>query len=201
VDSLVSVNGFGGTSALAWIDVGRAQVAVPGSSVDTSIQLASAGTGERAFIHLVDDALYWSESTAQKIGRLKKGDSAPVRFDVAPYDIDDFAVVGNTLFVTINGSGGNPFTLMRGTFGTTAVEGLAVVDTIGYPEHVAFDGSSIIVLSDDGVRTCPSADCRSLSTVALQHSPDAHFHFSGLYVDATTIWFGSSDGVIYGVAK
>lgn len=198
VKALVGVNGFGGDTAVAWIDVGRGEVAVPGPTSADSKQLATAKTGEVDNIHVVVDTLYWSETGGKLIGSLKRGETVPKRFDIAPYDVADFAIVGDSILF-IRSKSGAKGALSRGAIGTTTIDGITDVAEIGNPEQLLVDNDSLFVLADDALRTCSAKDCRSPTVLAAATKNDERF--TALSVDETTIWFGAADGTIYGLAK
>jgi hypothetical protein len=171
---------------------------VPTSVVDTAKILANVSTGERDFVHLFGDALYWTESGPQlAIGRLTRGSDVPERWDVAPLLINDVAVAGDQVVFT---TGGATPTVKRGKLGSTTIEGVEEVGAIGRTSNILLDGPMIRFLSADALYTCSASDCASLSKLPTP-TLDAPHQLIGLAADATTLWFASTDGRIFGLAK
>ncbi len=163
VRSLVATNGFGGSRPVAWIDQGRGHVAVPGPELMAPLVLTPADTGERDSIHLVGDALYWTESGAQQfIGRLKRAETTPKRWDLAPLRPVDFAIAGEEIvFVTST-------KISRGRFGINTIDAVEDLGDAEYPPFVQPDGERAIILSRRGLVSCAIAGPSKLLTTLVE---------------------------------
>jgi hypothetical protein len=165
--------------------------------------LAQAKTGERDYIHLFGDSLYWTESgPTPRIARLPRGQTTPQYWDVSPLETCDFAVINDDTIVF--GAALPTSKIVRGKLGTTSITGVTDVAKTGLTDTMVLDptGDTIWMVSDDGLRSCQASNCVAL-TANVTHVPDAatKIGFSGLAVDATTVWFGSNDGRVSGLAK